>query len=255
MRIYRLAHLLLLLLPWMATPARAEEITVFAAASLNDALKELASRFEAQSKHKVLFNFGASSLLARQLGAGAPGDLFFSADEEKMDSLERKGLIVSGSRKSVLSNTLVLAVETNSPLRLDGAMALRAAGIRRLAIAEPQTVPAGIYAKSWLQRCGLWDELAGKVIPTENVRAALFAVEGGNADVAIIYKTDALISKRVRIAYEVPVKETPGISYPVALLKGSKVPVAARELLTFLSDPSSLRVFERDGFLIRAQAP
>jgi len=245
--------LILVLLGLLPLGAGAAEITVFAAASLNDALREIEGRFESQSRHKLLFNFGASSLLARQLSEGAPGDVFFSADEEKMDVLEKKGLIVAGSRKSLLSNSLVLVVETNRVLRLDSARALQIAAVRRIALAEPQTVPAGIYARLWLQKSGVWSELVPKIVPTENVRAALAAVEAGNADVAIVYKTDALISRRVQVAYEVPAAETPGISYPVAVLKGATAPVAATEFVRFLSEPAALEIFARNGFVLKKQ--
>jgi len=181
-----------------AVPAAAE-VTVFAAASLTDALKEIATAYEGSSGDKLVFNFGASSILARQIQEGAPADLFFSADEAKMDSLAKGGLVTKETRRSLLSNTLVIVVPADSTLTLATPADLATSKVRVLALAEPQSVPAGIYAKEWLKSLKLWSKVIDKVIPTENVRAALAAVESGNADLGIVYKTDAGISKKVRI--------------------------------------------------------
>ena len=123
----------------------------------------------------------------------------------------------------------------------------------RIAIAEPTSVPAGIYAKQYLGKLGLWDKLADKCVPTENVRAALAAVESGNADAGIVYETDARISKKVRVAYAVPVAEGPKISYPVAVLKDSKHSAGAKQFITHLASDAGLQVFRKYGFLIRAE--
>lgn len=238
----------LLLLLLLALPARAAELQVFAAASLTEALKEIAPGYEKATGDRLVLNLGASSTLARQIQEGAPADLFLSADEEKMDGLERRKLLLPGTRRSVLSNTLVVVVPADSSLKIAGPADL--AGVRALALAEPRTVPAGIYAKEYLGRKGLWSQVAGRVIPTENVRAALAAVEAGNADAGIVYKTDAGISKKVKIAYEVPRAEAPKISYPFAVLAGSGRQEAARRLLDHLRSPSALAVFRKHGFLI-----
>ncbi|HET9228583.1 MAG TPA: molybdate ABC transporter substrate-binding protein [Thermoanaerobaculia bacterium] len=239
------AFLLCLLL---ALPARAEELHVFAAASLTDALKEIAPEYEKATGDKLVLNLGASSTLARQIQEGAPADLFLSADEEKMDGLEKRKLLLAGTRRSVLSNTLAVVVPSDSTLRISGPADLST--VRALALAEPQTVPAGIYAKEYLKRKGLWSRVIDRVIPTENVRAALAAVESGNADAGIVYKTDAGISKKVKIAYEVPRAEAPEISYPFAVLADSKRQEAARRLLDWLTSPAALAVFRKYGFLI-----
>ncbi|HSS49070.1 MAG TPA: molybdate ABC transporter substrate-binding protein, partial [Thermoanaerobaculia bacterium] len=179
-----------------AVPAAAAEVNVFAAASLTDALKEIATTYESSSGDKLVFNFGASSTLARQIQEGAPADLFFSADEAKMDSLAKGGLVVKETRKSLLSNTLVVVVPVDSKLVIASPADLATSKVRVLALAEPQSVPAGIYAKEWLKTQKLWSRVIDKVVPTENVRAALAAVESGNVDAGIVYKTDAGISKK-----------------------------------------------------------
>jgi molybdate transport system substrate-binding protein len=229
---------------------RAAELNVAAAASLTDALRQIAAAYEKQSGDKVLLNLGASSTLARQIQEGAPADLFLSADEEKMDSLEKRKLLLPGTRKSVLSNTLVVVAPADSPLKLAGIRDLANPGIRVLALAEPRTVPAGVYAKAYLLQQGLWNQIRDRVVPTENVRAALAAVEAGNADAGIVYKTDAGITKKVRIVWEVPHAEGPAISYPFAVLAGSRRKQAARRFLAYLEAPAALDIFRRYGFLI-----
>lgn len=245
------ALLLALVLPLVSLgTARAAELQVFAAASLTDALQELAAGYEKAGGDKILLNLGASSTLARQIQEGAPADLFLSADEEKMDSLEKGHHLLAGTRKSVLSNTLVVVVPADSRVKI-AAPADLVAKVRVLALAEPQSVPAGMYAKQYLKAQKLWDKLIDRVVPTENVRAALAAVEAGNADAGIVYKTDAGMSRKVRIAYEVERSAGPKISYPFAVVANSRQPDAARRFLTFLESPAALAVFQKYGFLVR----
>lgn len=246
----RILTSLLLLTVLVPATGRAAELNVFAAASLTDALREIAAAYEKAGGDRIVLNLGASSTLARQIQEGAPADLFLSADEEKMDGLEKRKLLLPGTRRSVLSNTLVIVVPADSPLQITGAGDLANPSLRALALAEPQTVPAGIYAKQYLRRQGIWSQVAGRVIPTENVRAALAAVEAGNADAGIVYKTDARLAKRVRIAYEVPRAAGPQISYPFAVVADSARPAAARKFLACLESPRSLAVFRKHGFLI-----
>lgn len=233
----------------LALPVRAADLTVFAAASLTDALEEIGAAWEKAGGGKIALNLGASSTLARQIQEGAPADLFLSADEGKMDSLAKKGLILAATRRSVLSNTLVIVVPKDSTAKIAAPKDL--ASVRNLALAEPQSVPAGIYAKSYLKKLGLWSQVIDKVIPTENVRAALAAVESGNVDAAIVYKTDAGISKKVQVAYEVPLAEGPKISYPFAVMAESKQKEAAKRFLAYLESKPALAVFRKYGFLIR----
>jgi molybdate transport system substrate-binding protein len=234
-----------------AKTARAERETlpVSAAPSLTDALSEIGKLYEAGSQERPSFNFGASNLLESQIEAGAPVDLFLSADEASVDRLDQKGLLLAGSRISLLSNTLVIVVETRSNLAIHSAQDLASDRIRSIALAEPGSVPAGIYAKKYLQSAGVWDSVSAKVIPTENVRGALAAVEAGNADAAIVYATDARISKKVRVAYEVPAARRPKISYGAAVIRDSRHLEAARRFLAYLGSPTALAIFRRFGFL------
>src|SRR5579862_305512 len=240
-----------LLLPALASPVCAEEVTVFAAASLTDSLKEIAAAYEKQSGDKVVFNFAASSTLARQIEEGGPADLFFSADETQMNRLEKKGLIDPATRKSRLGNSLVVVVPSTSTLQIKSASDLTNAGVKQIALADPKSVPAGVYAKGWLTRQQLWPAIEPKVIPTENVRAALAAVASGNVELGVVYKTDAEISKNVKVAYEVPRADAPDISYPMALVRNSKQPEAAKKFLDYLSSEEAGQVFTRFGFLLR----
>jgi molybdate transport system substrate-binding protein len=231
----------------LAGPLAAEEVAVYAAASLTNALKDVARDFEAQTGHKVVFNLGASSDLARQIKAGAPADVFFSADKAQMDGLEAAGLVRAGDRIDVLSNVLVVVVP-----------ALRAASLRQptdllavkhLAVADPQAVPAGVYARTWLESIGLWEKLQDKVVPTLDVRAALSAVESENADAGIVYRTDAAISKRVKVAFEVSRDRGPAIVYPLAPIARSGKPATA-EIVRHLTSASARAVYARYGFLV-----
>jgi len=226
-------------------------VLVFAAASLTDALKEIAVSWEVAGGERVAFNFASSSTLAVQIREGAPADLFLSADEIQMDGLQKAGLIVPGTRRSVLSNTLVVVVPADSTLQIASGKDLAGANVRRLALAEPSSVPAGVYSKKFLERAGVWDAVAPKVVPTENVRATLAAVESGNVEAGIVYKTDAAISKKVRIAFEVPAARGPAISYPFALVRGAPRETEARRFLAYLGSPAARAVFARYGFLVK----
>ncbi len=223
-----------------------EAVTVFAAASLTDSLRELARDYETQTGTRILLNLGASSTLARQIEEGAPADIFFSADEAKMNHLEREGLLVAGTRRSRLSNSLVGVVLQDGGVSLGSPRDLARPDIKRVALGDPKAVPAGIYAREYLQSQGLWAAVAPKVVGTANVRAALAAVEAGDADASIVYKTDAMISKRVKVAFEVPPDQGPKITYPMALVKGAKPP--AKAFLKFLESERAAVVFERYGF-------
>ncbi len=234
--------------PW--TAGHAADLYVSAAASLTDALKEIAIPYEKESGDQLLFNFAASSLLARQIQEGAPADLILSADDAKVDALEKKGLILPGTRKDILSNTLVIIVPASSATEVKSPGDLTAPAINRIAIGEPGSVPAGIYAREYLQKLGLWTQLTDKLVPSENVRAALAAVESGNAEAGIVYKTDALISKTVKIAFEVPKSEGPTISYPLAVLKDAKEPDEAKKFAAYLESAPAAEVFAKYGFIV-----
>ncbi len=243
---------ILILLGLSASPCglRAAELMVFAAASLSESLQEIATDYEKQTRDHLVFNFGGSGLLARQIEQGGPADLFFSADEARMDALEKGNWLLPGTRKSRLSNTLVIVVATDHGASVATPTDLTSTSVRRLALAETRSVPAGIYAREFLERQHLWTAVESRVVPTENVRAALAAVESGNADAGIVYKTDAAITKRVRVVYEIPAKDLSPISYPVAVLRASRQPEAAQRFLAYLLSPKTAEVFRRRGFLI-----
>ena len=222
-----------------------EEVVVFAAASLADALREIAAGFEARTGHRVVLSLGGSNDLARQIRAGAPARVFVSASAERMDEVQGAGLVRAADRVDLLSNRLVVVVPAAA--RAAPATAEELAGVGTLALGDPEAVPAGIYARQWLERRGLWERLRGRVVPTLDVRAALAAVESGNADAGIVYRTDAAISRRVRVALEVPADEAPRIVYPAALLGDAPGP-AARAFYEHLRSPAARLVFERLGF-------
>lgn len=225
----------------------AATVTVFAAASLTESLKEIASTYEQETGDKIVFNFAASGTLARQIEAGAPADIFFSADESKADDLERKGLIVKGTRQSRLQNSLVIVAQPDVT-NIHSPADLTNAAIQRIALGDVKTVPAGTYAQTYFEKCGLWSALGPKIIPCENVRAVLAAVESGNVDAGAVYKTDAAISKKVKVAFEVPVSDGPKISYPLALLANAPQPQAANKFLDYLWGNQARSVFLRYRF-------
>jgi molybdate transport system substrate-binding protein len=232
------------------SPANGAEANVYAAASLTDVLKEIAVNYEKQSSDKIVFNFGASSLLARQITEHAPANIFFSADEARMDDLQKAGLIVTETRRDLLSNSLVIIVPNDSNLAIASPDQL-VGKTAKIAIADPRAVPAGIYTKEYLSGIGMWEKLEPKMVPTESVRAALAAVESGNVDAGFVYKTDANISKKVKIAFSVPIEKGPSIRYPVALVKESKNNGAAESFLRYLESENARKLFERYGFIVK----
>ena len=234
---------LLLLPPAVA----ADEVLVFAAASLTDVLQELGTAYERSAHDHVTFNFGASSDLARQITAGAPADVFFSADVARMEELERASLVERMERRNVLSNTLVIVTPADAKTVLSQPADLK--GVEHIALANPDSVPAGVYAKSYLESLGLWDALEAKVVPTLDVRAALAAVEGGHADAGIVYATDAATSKKVRVALRIPREQGPAIIYTLAPLKRS-TKSATRALVHYLASQEAVSTYTRYGFIV-----
>ncbi len=230
--------------------AEGAPLTVHAAASLTDAMKEIAASYERSNGGEVRLNFDASSILARQIEEGAPADVFLSADEAKMNDLEKKNLIAPGTRRSLLRNTLALVVPADSKVTLKTARDLLQPAIKKFAIAQPSSVPAGIYWKQYLVQLGLWDQLAAKSVPTQNVRAALAAVASGNVEAGLVYKTDALISREVRVACEIPAAEG-----PTDQLCGSRHCRLQRsrgceEVLDYLQSEPARAVFRKFGFSV-----
>ena len=224
----------------------AEELFVSAAASLTDALKEIGAKFEKESNTKVVFNFGASSMLARQIEEGAPADIFFSADEAQMNRIQNK--IAPATRCDLLTNVLVVIAGKDSAQKLSQLSDLAKPEVTRIGIADPRAVPAGVYAKQVLTQAKLWEKIEPKIAPTENVRATLAVVEAGNADAGFVYKTDAMISGKVRVALEIPSKFAPKIVYPAAIVAGSRHQDQAQRFLAFLKTEEAGQIFRRSGF-------
>jgi molybdate transport system substrate-binding protein len=243
------AAVILALLLAPASPLRAEEVLVFAAASLTDALGEIGRHFEASSGDRVVFAFGASHDLARQIRAGAPADVFFSADLGGMDALEAAGLVRANDRVNVLSNALVIVVPSSSASSVRAPSDLLC--LDRIALADPQAVPAGLYARTYLESIGLWEALRPKVVPTLDVRAALAAVASGQVEAGIVYRTDAHLSRGVRVAFEVPREAGPSIVYPLAPLASSLKP-ATRDFVRYLLSPRAREVYGKHGFVVLA---
>ncbi len=228
-----------------ADAASSDEPLVFAAASLTDALQELGAAYRGQTGQAVAFAFGGSGDLARQIRAGARAELFISADSPRVDDLERAGLVRRDDRVELLLNRLVVVVPASVGRAPASAGELRT--LPRLALADPQTVPAGAYAQQWLERVGLWSALRERVVPTLDVRAALAAVESESAPAAIVYATDAMSSRRVRVAFEADPAQAPRVVYVAALVTGASP--AARRFLAFLRGPAAGAVFRRLGFV------
>jgi molybdate transport system substrate-binding protein len=231
----------------MALAAALSTVRVFAAASLTDSLGEVIDLFEASHEGvRVVPQFGASNDLARQILAGAPAHLFFSADERQMDRAMAGGSIEEGSRRDLLSNQLVVVEGRASGEPIRSPRDLGRGG--RIALADPEAVPAGVYARQYLEKLGLWDRVRARVVPTLDVRAALAAVASGNVEAGFVYRTDAILESRVRVAFEVPRDEGPRIVYPLALVRGGSE--EARALFRFLVSPEAAAVFERYGFVV-----
>lgn len=230
--------------------ARADEIVVSAAASLSDVLGAIGRAYQTSSKDKLSFNFGPSSGLARQIDEGAPADIFFSADLRQMESLDRQGRLELGTRRNLLSNQLVIIVPADSKLAVSAPDDLLRPAIKRIALAEPSSVPAGVYSGKYLEAAGLWNQIKAKIIPVQDVRAVLAAVEAGNVEAGFVYKTDAAISKKVKIVYEVPLAKGPKITYPVAIVKDSKHKSAARNFLSYLQGTAAKEIFKGYGFAV-----
>jgi len=241
---------LALSLPLASSMAAAADVTVFAAASLKEALDEQARQFEAGTGNKVIVSYGASNALAKQIEAAAPADLFISADLDWMDYVGQRNLIAPGMRFNLLSNTLVLIAPSSSKavLKIAPGFGLAAAlGPEKLAMANPDSVPAGKYGKGALEKLGVWASVEKQVARAENVRAALALVSRGEAPFGIVYSTDARSDKGVKIVDTFPADSHPPIIYPAALLVSSKSP-AAKSLLDYLRFAPARSVWEKYGF-------
>jgi molybdate transport system substrate-binding protein len=241
--------LLLLTSPGRAVDAPPAALVVFAAASLTNVLQDIGNDYKRQAGQEVTFSFAASSVLARQIEAGTRADVFVSADEDWMDYLQARKLIDPKTRHDIIMNRLVLIAPAASDIRLKIAphFALAAAlGKERLATGDPGSVPAGRYARAALTNLGVWSEVSSHIVPAEDVRSALAFVARGETPLGIVYETDALIEKRVRIVDTFPEDSHPAITYPVALIVTAKA--GAGRFVAYMKSPAGRAVFAHYGF-------
>lgn len=254
MKIFRLALTALFVGLFAAAPVRAANsgnVTVFAAASLTDALTEIGKAYEAKTGHHVVFSFAASSALAHQIESSSGADVFLSADMDWMNYLDGKTLMNHASIRTLLGNHLVLIAPKDSTTAVTIAPHFDLAGALkggRLAIADPGSVPAGKYGKQSLTALGVWDSVSGQLAQAENVRAALAYVARGEAPLGIVYTTDAMAEPKVRIVGEFPDNTHPAIVYPAGLTKDAGP--GAADFLAYLTSDSATAVFKKDGFVI-----
>lgn len=245
--------LLLLCLLLLPIVAKAQEVTVFAAASLTDALKDVSAAWAKTGHAPLRLSFGASSAMARQIEQGAPANLFASADLKWMDYLSGKNLIAADTRKNLLGNQLVLIVPATKPRQVAIAPGMDLVGMLgpdgRIATGDPAHVPVGLYAREALTKLGLWDAVMPRLARTEDVRAALLLVERGEAPFGIVYSTDAAASKAVSVAGIFPPDTHKPIVYPFAVTKPGDTP-AAREVMTFMQGPVATSIFAKRGFKV-----
>ena len=226
-------------------------VRVSAAVSLTGPLERVAGDFERDTGTAVELNLAGSSTLAAQILAGAPVDLFFSADERQMDRVAAESLVDIGDAggAAVESARGGRAGRREAAVPRDAA-ALRDSVFRRIAVGDPAGVPAGVYARSYLASLGLWDALAPRLVPTRSVRAALAVVEAGDVDAGIVYRTDALSSDEVVVAFEVPGDEGPAIAYPAAVLADAPNRAGAERFLDYLRGEGARDVFRQAGFTV-----
>lgn len=233
------------------SPAETVELTISAAASLTDALHEIETIYE--TKHsgiKLVFNFGASGALQQQIEQGAPADLFLSASTKNMKALVDKKLIDSTQQHNLLSNELVVVVPSDGKLSIGNEMDLKKDEVKKIAIGIPESVPAGKYAQEALTNANLWDTLQAKIVQAKDVRQVLQFTETGNVDAGFVYKTDALASDKVKVAFAVDPNSYSPINYPVGIVKATKHAKEAEELYDFLQTNEALDVFVKYGFKI-----
>ena len=222
------------------------ELLVFAATSLTDALTDVARAFEEQSATGVVFSYGGSQMLARQIASGAPADVFIAAGEFPVQFLADKGMI-EPEATDLLSNKLVLVTRSDD-LRLETLEQLNTDAVERIAVANPELAPAGRYARESLTHLGLWDELRRKLVLGPDVRVTLAYLESGNVDVAIVYRTDARIARGVSVLDIVPSESYSRIVYPAVVVRRSHQRAHAAEFLKFLRGEAASAIFQRHGF-------
>jgi len=234
----------------LAGTARSGDVTVSAAASLTDAFKAVAAAFEqAHPETQLKLNFAASGVLLQQISRGAPADLFASADQKTMDDAADQGLLVPATRRDFVRNALVLITPAQADAQLDGLAALATAPVKRIALGNPDYVPAGRYGKKALERAGLWPHVAGKIIPAQNVRQVLDYVVRGEVDAGLVYATDAhLMGDKLHVVADIALDEP--ITYPIAVIAGSANVGEAQRFIDFILSPQGQDILVAHGFAV-----
>ena len=232
------------------------ELTVFAAASLKDVLNELAVPFEKEHGAKIVFNYAGSNVLSQQIIASPKADVFLSANEKCMDDVAKAGDMAAGTRKSIISNTLVVIANPAAGYAIGKPEDLPALNFKFLALGDPAAVPAGKYAKAWLSgikygQGTAWDAVKDRISPAPDVRAAMGQVEAKEDVVGIVYGSDAVSAKgKVKVIYDIPPSKSLSISYPAAMIAQTTRPELAKAFLAYLETPQAKAAFEKYGFII-----
>lgn len=225
-------------------------LLISAAASLKDVLEEIKPLYQqSQPNVKISYNFGASGALQQQIEQGAPADIFISAAKKQVDALEQKNLLLPGTRTIIAKNRLVLIVPSNVS-GVSSFYNLKDAKVKKIAIGEPRSVPAGQYAQQVLEKLKIWEAVKPKLVYANNVRQVLASVESGNADAGLVYVTDAKISKNAKVVVAADEKYHSAIIYPLAVVKRSKNPDVAKNFSQFLSSNQAKNIFKKYGFIL-----
>lgn len=238
------------------------ELTIYAAASTRDALNTIQKHYaEIAPSIQLVFNFGSSGDLSRQIIAAAKADVFLSADEKEMDRVAKEKLVLEGTRRDLLSNQLVVIEPVDSEHPEASIFSkpftpsqLARPEVKLLSLANVDTVPAGRYAKAWLEKTGTWKDVSERVLPGVDVRAALGAVESAGAQAGIVYKTDVARSKKARIVFAVRLEAGPKITYPVAVIAGRPAEKESRAFVEYIASPKARASFEELGFIVLSPA-
>ena len=237
--------------PKAAEAPKPVELNISAAVSMKDALAEIQTNYQKKAPHvKLVYNLGASGSLQKQIEQGATADIFISAAPKQMNELAAKNLVINATRKNLLENKLVLIVPKDSTLSISKLEDLQNDAVKQISIGETKVVPAGQYAEQALKNLGVWEKIQSKIVFAKDVRTVLTYVDTGNVDAGLVYKTDAAVSKKVKILATAPDGSHAPIIYPAAVLTGTKNQKAAEEFLSYLAGPEGKSVFEKHGFVM-----
>ena len=237
--------------PKAADAPKPVELNISAAVSMKDALAEIQTNYQKKAPHvKLVYNLGASGSLQKQIEQGATADIFISAAPKQMNELAAKNLVINATRKNLLENKLVLIVPKDSTLSISKLEDLQNDAVKQISIGETKVVPAGQYAEQALKNLGVWEKIQSKIVFAKDVRTVLTYVDTGNVDAGLVYKTDAAVSKKVKILATAPDGSHAPIIYPAAVLTGTKNQKAAEEFLSYLAGPEGKSVFEKHGFVM-----